>query len=673
MALYRLEVRIIGRSAGKRADGARAYRSGSAAAAGAYRRGARTTSMTAEGRRVHDYSKKRGVIHTETLAPEGAPAWATNSEHLWQIVETAEKRKDSQLARELLITLPLDVPLRQCLAALQAWLAAEAVALGMVADLAIHGYGTPLDPQKLPQAARIAELRGAGLPIYRLAPGDLLRDMPPEGNHAWLLPDGQVLAYQPHAHVMLTMRDIGPHGLGNKRRDWNSTEQVRRWRESWERVYNHLLASAACGERVSAKTRWEQEADRWSQLSDPSEPKPSRRILRRQINLDGGIYAAMDGRPATQHYGDMLMSAFDWNETERDMRRREEVAETKLEAAKSREAAAANDRRGLLRVLARVTELTALGVEFIPVEDGRITVRGATSRFTEADRKQFNEHARVLQPILKAAPDLAPPPKLDDKLAAAVSLIEQHQNEGVKFFRTEKGTLGYEPRDAISAETYRRFSGMHEAILTELDRREHVALRQEARAQVAEKDKLLRSSEEEAQRLKLSLKAERQQRVSLELGAAVLIESASTGTEWPGTGDESPLLTRLRNTFNGVRRRMVDEKQRADKLQRALTFLKKSFFAFVGSLVRKYPADEAELQVARDQILSDVAAMEPPRLASEGPTERHKVKPPADAQDAAAKPNEARTSPPAKSPTQPKATKVVPPGRPAGRRDDFER
>src|SRR3546814_2037890 len=110
-----------------------------------------------------------------------------------QYVGVMEKRKDALLAYGLLLSLPRDVPLERCLPRLRAWIQAECVALGMVADLAVHTYGTPLDPRIQRQAKVIDEIRASGIPIYPLEEGDLLRRMPPNHHHAYELPDGRLL------------------------------------------------------------------------------------------------------------------------------------------------------------------------------------------------------------------------------------------------------------------------------------------------------------------------------------------------------------------------------------------------------------------------------------------------------------------------------------------------
>ena len=44
-----------------------------------------------------------------------------------------------------------------------------------------------------------------------------------------------------HAHILLTMRRIGPEGFGPKVREWNSREQLENWRAAWERIQNRYL------------------------------------------------------------------------------------------------------------------------------------------------------------------------------------------------------------------------------------------------------------------------------------------------------------------------------------------------------------------------------------------------------------------------------------------------
>ena len=92
-AHYRFEAQIISRSDGRSSVACAAYRS----AALLY------DERTGE---THDYTRKSGVVHEEIMLPEGAPPWAADRQQLWACVELAEKRKDAQVARELLLSLP---------------------------------------------------------------------------------------------------------------------------------------------------------------------------------------------------------------------------------------------------------------------------------------------------------------------------------------------------------------------------------------------------------------------------------------------------------------------------------------------------------------------------------------------------------------------------------------
>ena len=98
MAIYHLHTKIISRSKGKSSVGASAYRSGE------------KLCNKREGL-VHDYTRKKGVVFKEILAPNNAPNWATNRERLWNEVEKIEKSKNSQLAREIDVALPIELDL----------------------------------------------------------------------------------------------------------------------------------------------------------------------------------------------------------------------------------------------------------------------------------------------------------------------------------------------------------------------------------------------------------------------------------------------------------------------------------------------------------------------------------------------------------------------------------
>jgi len=94
MAIYHLSIKIIGRGKGKSSVAAAAYRA------------AEKIKSEYDGI-INDYTRKGGVVHTEILLPDHAPAEYADRAVLWNAVERVEKAKNAQLAREIEIALPL--------------------------------------------------------------------------------------------------------------------------------------------------------------------------------------------------------------------------------------------------------------------------------------------------------------------------------------------------------------------------------------------------------------------------------------------------------------------------------------------------------------------------------------------------------------------------------------
>src|SRR3546814_4271643 len=85
--------------------------------------------------------------------------------------------------------------------------------------------------------------------------------MPPNHHHAYELPDGRLLVYQPHAHILLTTREIGPEGFGAKVKTWGQKRQLFRWRKAWAEAWNEMLVDAGRPERVTEVGRRRREAE----------------------------------------------------------------------------------------------------------------------------------------------------------------------------------------------------------------------------------------------------------------------------------------------------------------------------------------------------------------------------------------------------------------------------
>ena len=178
----------------------------SSVAAAAYRHGGRLVDERTG--LVHDYTDKAGVTEVVVLAPANAPEWVHSAE-LWQRVEARETRKNSQTAREINIALPVELNPEQRRALMIDYCQSQFVSLGMVADVSFH-------------------------------------DDNPEN---------------PHAHIMLTTRQIGPDGFGQKVRGWNGPEALGLWREQWQAHANTALEGAGLDVRIDHRTLAAQQAD----------------------------------------------------------------------------------------------------------------------------------------------------------------------------------------------------------------------------------------------------------------------------------------------------------------------------------------------------------------------------------------------------------------------------
>lgn len=195
MAIYHLSVKTISRSSGRSATAAIAYRSGEKVAC-------ERTGL------VHDYTRRRGVEHTEIFTPENAPKWASNRGELWNAAELAEKRKNSTVAREFEVALPDELNREQRLELVREFSRELVQRHGMAVDVAIHTPGK-------------------------------------EGDHR-----------NHHAHILCSTRRLTPEGFKEKTRelDTKNSGEVGHWRERWAEISNRHLENAGRQERIDHRT-----------------------------------------------------------------------------------------------------------------------------------------------------------------------------------------------------------------------------------------------------------------------------------------------------------------------------------------------------------------------------------------------------------------------------------
>ncbi|MAU40172.1 MAG: hypothetical protein CMF31_00955 [Kordiimonas sp.] len=214
MAIYHCSLKVFSRSEGHSAVAAAAYRSGS-------------ILKDERAGRTHRYHKRTGVADTFILAPPSAPKSLLTRAVLWNAAEASETRKNSRVAREVILALP----------------------------------------HELSDKARAELSRDMGLYLierYRVAV-DVAIHSPCEG-------DGHDPRNH-HAHLLFTTREVTKDGLGAKTRilddKVSGPQEIEIIREVWETLANDALERAGFPDaKIDRRTLEAQGLDRIPQTHE---------------------------------------------------------------------------------------------------------------------------------------------------------------------------------------------------------------------------------------------------------------------------------------------------------------------------------------------------------------------------------------------------------------------
>jgi Ti-type conjugative transfer relaxase TraA len=214
LAIYSLSMSAVSRSSGRSAVAAAAY-------IAAEKMEDERTGL------VHDYTRKGGVLHTEMMAPDDAPAWAKDRAALWNTAEFAEdkstRRASATTARTILVALPHELTHEQRLEATRELASYLVRTHGVAVDFALH------EPDR----------------------------------------EGDNRNY--HAHLQMTSRRMTADGLGEKVRELDCKTIKKREipspafqavREEWERIANRALEAAGRDERIDHRSNRARGIDR---------------------------------------------------------------------------------------------------------------------------------------------------------------------------------------------------------------------------------------------------------------------------------------------------------------------------------------------------------------------------------------------------------------------------
>lgn len=218
MAIYHSTTKIIGRSSGRSAVAAAAYRSGE--------------ELTNEkDGLVHDYSRKGGIAHAEIMTPENAPEWAADRNKLWNKVEKIEKSSKAQLAREVEIAVPNELKREQQIELVQEYAKENFVKKGMVADIALHD-------------------KGDGKPHAHI----MLTMRPFEKDGSWGDKQKKEYILDKNGNKQYDAKKKTYKCKTVKTTDWDSTETLEKWRENWAKTANKHLERAGHEQRIDHRS-----------------------------------------------------------------------------------------------------------------------------------------------------------------------------------------------------------------------------------------------------------------------------------------------------------------------------------------------------------------------------------------------------------------------------------
>ena len=262
MAIYHLEAKVVSRGAGRSAVAASAYLSCS------------RLYNDYDGVQ-HDYTRKQGLVWQRVFLPEYAPQEWQDREKLWNAVEEVETAKDSRLAREFVVALPIELSREEQIELLQEFIREQFVSDGMCADAAIHdtdGHNPhahilltvrPLGDQGKWQyktekeylCMRNGEERGFTAAEFRTAQNEGW-----EKQYPYKVGKKKVYMTPSAAEAQgLVRADKHPKSTRYGRQNpiserWNSEEQLTAWRAAWADVSNCCLERAGREERIDHRS-----------------------------------------------------------------------------------------------------------------------------------------------------------------------------------------------------------------------------------------------------------------------------------------------------------------------------------------------------------------------------------------------------------------------------------
>ena len=221
MTMVHIATKAISRKAGQSAVACAAYRAGD-------------VLEDAKYGKVHDYSKKDGVMSSDIVMPASLRKGYVkiDREILWNTAEAFEARSDSRVAREWLINLPYELPEDERHALALEFAQKLCDDMNVIADVCLHRpvMKLPFDPNAKPSSKRLRE-------------GEQNPD--PRNFHAHIMVTTRAPVIEPDGKLAFDPKFKIPFEWSNKKRKQNdlpsSREEIKRIRKLWVDTANQRL------------------------------------------------------------------------------------------------------------------------------------------------------------------------------------------------------------------------------------------------------------------------------------------------------------------------------------------------------------------------------------------------------------------------------------------------
>ena len=250
----------------------------------------------------HDYIRKQGLTWQQVFLPDMAPAEWVDREVLWNAVEETEKTKDSRLAREFVVALPVELELDEWIALLTDFIQTNFVADGMCADVCIHDTDGHNPHAHIMLTVR--PLTKDGKWQHKTEKEYLcIRDEEEQGFTAAEFKSAQSQGWEKQYQYKIGKKKVymppsqaEAHGYARISKypkstkygrqnpisaRWNSEDQLVLWRAAWANVTNRFLERAGSQERVDHRSHAERGLD--------EQPTIHEGVVARALEQKGGV------------------------------------------------------------------------------------------------------------------------------------------------------------------------------------------------------------------------------------------------------------------------------------------------------------------------------------------------------------------------------------------------